>query len=45
MSFKKLLTALFMSFLLTGIILSGCTKQEEKIEKAAAPAPPVGNLR
>jgi para-nitrobenzyl esterase len=39
MSFNKVLTALFISLLSTGIILSGCTKQEEKIEKAAAPAP------
>ena len=39
MLFKKLLTVLFMLFLSTGIILSGCTKQEEDIKKAAAPEP------
>ena len=39
MSFKKILTVLFICLLSAGIILSGCTKQEEKIEKADEPAP------
>ena len=39
MPLKKLLSVLFMLFLSTGIFLTGCTKGEEKIEKAAAPEP------
>ena len=39
MSFRKSSAALFMIFLFTVIILSGCTKPEEKVEKAAAPKP------
>jgi len=38
MSFRKFITGLSVIFLSTGIMLSGCTKPEEKIEKAAAPA-------
>jgi para-nitrobenzyl esterase len=39
MHFKKLLTGLYILFLFTWIILSGCTKPEERIEKASVPAP------
>jgi para-nitrobenzyl esterase len=39
MSFRKSSAALFMIFLVTVIILSGCTKPEEKVEKAVAPEP------
>jgi para-nitrobenzyl esterase len=39
MSFRKLLAVLFMFFLSIGITLSGCTKQEEEVEKVVAPEP------
>ncbi|MBN1907017.1 MAG: carboxylesterase family protein [Deltaproteobacteria bacterium] len=37
MSFKKLSVSLFMIFLSAWIILSGCTKPQERIEKAVEP--------
>ncbi|MBN2419381.1 MAG: carboxylesterase family protein [Deltaproteobacteria bacterium] len=39
MYFKKMVTGLPVLFLSTWIIFSGCTKPEERIEKASAPAP------
>jgi para-nitrobenzyl esterase len=39
MSIRKLLAALFIIFLSGAIILSGCAKQEEEVEKVAAPEP------
>jgi para-nitrobenzyl esterase len=39
MSLKKLSAFLFTFFLLIGIILSGCAKQEEEVEKVVSPEP------
>ena len=39
MSFRKLLAVLFVFFLSGGITLSGCTRQEEEVEKVSAPEP------
>jgi para-nitrobenzyl esterase len=39
MSIRRLLGVLFAVFIWGGIILSGCAKQEEKVERAVAPEP------
>ena len=45
MSIRRLLGVLFTAFILGGIILSGCAKQEEGVEKVAAPEPLSDPLR
>jgi para-nitrobenzyl esterase len=39
MSIRRLLGVLFTVFIWGGIILSGCAKQEEEVERAVAPEP------
>jgi para-nitrobenzyl esterase len=45
MTIKKLSAVIFFAFLSGGTILSGCTKQEKKVEKAVEPEPLIDPIK